>query len=169
MLQWSPLQSQSAQHGVDAQNTCWRNKYARLKDSYKRQNSKCRLHCSSAEERFSRASRTNKSHTGVWYKMLQKPGIFSPKLFLLQWFSNTFDVSPRNKLQMVPNQWFSNCALRSPRALQKCLRVTRGRAPRDSRLKGGNRVSLPSAASTALVLTLFIYWGPPGLHFKNGT
>ena len=62
--------------------------------------------------------------------------------------------------------WFSNCALRSPRALQKRLRVTRGRAPTDSRLKGGNRVSTLSVASTALVLTLFIYWGPPGLQFK---
>ena len=77
-------------------------------------------------------------------------------------------MSPGNKLQMVPNLVFKLC-LEEPEGSAEMSQGHRGRAPRDSRLKGGNRVSTPSVASTALVLTLFIYWGPPGLQFKNGT
>lgn len=140
------------------------NKYTRLKDSYKRQNSECRLHCSSAQERFSRALRTRLTQvfdTKCFRRLafsLQSFSFFSDPLILLMCHHRISFKQYRI--------WFSNCALRSLRALQKRLRVTRGRAPTDSRLKGGNRVSTLSVASTALVLTLFIYWGPPGLQFK---
>lgn len=83
-----------------------------------------------------RASRT--SLTQVFdTKYFRRLAFSLQKLSLLQWSSNTFDVSPRNKLQMVPNQWFQTVPWG---ALGLCRNVSGSQEeghPEDSRLRVG--------------------------------
>lgn len=109
------------------------------------------------------------SHCISDIKCFRKLAVFSPKssqfgdaqILLISYHRINF------KHHWVP--WFSNCALRSLRASQKCLMDHNREGTKRRGATGmGSRVSIPSTNSARISIFFFLYIRvPQRLHFKK--
>lgn len=133
-------------------------------NTYKWQNSEYRVHSSLAEDRLYSLGIDTAPHLYFWY-------MFSPKLFLLQAAPILLMCHHRIRFKHHwTSQWFSNCALRSPKGSAGESRGHNREGPKGQNAKGGGPRASDSPLTQQLWFQLFLCTGfPLGLHFKKGS